>query len=155
MEYRLMIKPLFLLTTLSTALTLTACSKPNEQTAAPTNTSTAQTIASQSTSSDMRWTGHYKGILPCADCNGIETELELKSDYSYELSEEYLGKNNSDFKSKGNFTFDDKTNIVTLDHQGQNRKFFVGDNFVELRDMQTGQAFETKLNYKMIKEMNH
>ena len=82
-----MIKPLFLLTTLSTALTLTACSKPNEQTAAPTNTSTAQTTASQSTSSDMRWTGDYKGILPCADCNGIETELELKSDYSYELSE--------------------------------------------------------------------
>nr|WP_250850238.1 copper resistance protein NlpE N-terminal domain-containing protein [Acinetobacter sp. ANC 5378] len=27
----------------------------------------------------LDWAGEYKGVFPCADCEGIETDLELKS----------------------------------------------------------------------------
>ena len=49
-----------------------------------------------STGDDARtsldWAGTYKGKLPCADCEGIETELMLHSDNTYMLSTTYLGK---------------------------------------------------------------
>jgi uncharacterized lipoprotein NlpE involved in copper resistance len=144
-------------TLLCTALTLTACSKPQEQPASPSSTSEAQPTTTQNlpaNANDLTWVGDYKGVLPCADCEGIETELELKANNTYELSEEYLGRQRDEFKSKGSFSFDpDQSNVITLDEAGQKRKFWIGENFVELRDLQTGKALETKLNYKLMKEM--
>ena len=143
------------------AFALTACSKPADKvdpaadSTATTATSTQNQPASMPASAnDLNWVGDYKGLLPCADCEGIETELELKANNTYELSEEYLGKQGNEFKAKGTFSFDaDQSNVITLDEQGQKRKFFIGDNYIELRDMQTGQALDTKLNYKLMKEM--
>ena len=40
-------------------------------------------------------TDSYFGILPCADCGGIETTLSLKSDYSYQLHQIYKGRKSS------------------------------------------------------------
>lgn len=143
------------------AFALTACSKPADKVdpAADATTTTATTTQNQPASvptsaNDLNWVGDYKGLLPCADCEGIETELELKANNTYELTEEYLGKQGNEFKAKGTFSFDaDQSNIITLDEQGQKRKFFIGDNYIELREMQTGQALDTKLNYKLMKEM--
>ncbi len=39
---------------------------------------------------------NYSGILPCADCEGIETSVTLKSDSTYDLHLLYIGR-----KSKG------------------------------------------------------
>jgi uncharacterized lipoprotein NlpE involved in copper resistance len=39
---------------------------------------------------------NYFGILPCADCNGIETDISLKSDMTYSIHTIYQGR-----KSKG------------------------------------------------------
>ena len=36
--------------------------------------------------------GIYKGVLPCADCAGIETTLQLNSDGTYDLTQNYSGK---------------------------------------------------------------
>ena len=61
------------------------------------------------------------------------------------------GKNN-EFKVKGTFSFDqDNPSIISLDKAGDNRKFFVGENFVEARDIDTGKAIDSKLNYKIQK----
>ena len=142
--------------TAAMALTLSACSKPEDKTNT-TAASEAQATPTQNlpaSANDLNWVGDYKGILPCADCEGIETELELKANNMYELSEEYIGRQRDEFKAKGTFSFDpDQSNVITLDEAGQKRKFWIGDNFVELRDMQTGQALDTKLNYKLMKEM--
>ncbi len=35
---------------------------------------------------------HYAGIIPCADCTGIETEIDLKSDNTYMVHSIYLGR---------------------------------------------------------------
>ena len=150
-------KNILLCMCIASAVALSACSKPNETpsaTAPNTNSQTDMNTHQTPTVNNLNWVGDYKGVLPCADCNGIETELELNADNSYELSEEYLGKKTQEAKYKGQFTFDSNNNVITLDSQGQNRKFFVGDNFIELRDMHTGEAFDSQLNYKLVKELN-
>lgn len=40
----------------------------------------------------LDWPGSYTGILPCADCSGIETILDIKADGNYTLDETYQGK---------------------------------------------------------------
>lgn len=39
----------------------------------------------------LDWQGIYSGVLPCADCEGIETELTLNDDNTYMLISTYLG----------------------------------------------------------------
>ncbi|MBK7966415.1 MAG: copper resistance protein NlpE N-terminal domain-containing protein [Bacteroidetes bacterium] len=49
----------------------------------------------------------FEGILPCADCMGIKTNLVLNNDsLSYFLTETYMGKTNPDsvFLRSGTFT---------------------------------------------------
>lgn len=163
-------KKTILILSLST-IALAACSKPNTDThetnQAPENT-VNQTQSMQPTNAQpatpmgdtaetsLDWAGEYKGVFPCADCPGIETELDLKADKTYELTQEYLGKGKgNEFKVKGTFSFDpDNPSVIRLDKAGENRKFFVGENFVEARDMNTGKAIDSKLNYKLQKDLN-
>ena len=71
------------------------------------------------------WTGEYKGLVPCADCEGIETELELKADQTYEFEQEYKGKGKDNkFKVKGTYSIDAvNPSMISLDQAGDNRKF--------------------------------
>ena len=144
-----------------TTLALSACTKPNNDThqtnKAPETTEIQPAMPMGDTAeTSLDWAGEYTGIFPCADCEGIETELELKTDKTYELTEEYLGKGKgNEFKVKGTFSFDqDNPSVISLDKAGENRKFFVGENFVEAREMDTGKAIDSKLNYKLQKKLN-
>ena len=144
-----------------TTLALSACTKPNTDThqtnKAPETTASQPAMPIGDTAETaLDWAGEYTGIFPCADCEGIETELELKVDKTYELTEEYLGKGKgNEFKVKGTFSFDqDNPSVISLDKAGENRKFFVGENFVEAREMDTGKAIDSKLNYKLQKKLN-
>lgn len=146
-------------------LALSACSKNNPApetenspvSAAPASSAqeTAQPTGDTAESS-LDWAGEYEGIFPCADCEGIEVELKLKPDYSYELSEKYLGKGSENkFKTAGSFSFDThNSSVITLDQNAEKRKFFIGENFAEARDKETGQAIETTLNYKLSKSID-
>lgn len=57
---------------------------------------TIQQNSSQDTVLSHSFEGVFTGELPCADCSGIETTLQLFSDGHYELTENY--------KEKGTFT---------------------------------------------------
>lgn len=149
-------------------LLLTACVKPTHQ-ASDDIQNTPQTQAAQNqqaphltvdsdhnAQNSLDWHGSYKGLLPCADCEGIETELKLNPDNTFELEEEYNGGKGEGkkFESKGKFTFDATGSIVTL---GANeRKFFVGENFIESREIETGKKIEGPLaeHYKLTKELH-
>lgn len=152
------------------SLIFTACSKPQTNThesntapdqpmtqtttTAPPSSTMVITTGGDTAETALDWAGEYKGVFPCADCEGIETELELKADKTYELTQEYLGKGKAnEFKVKGTFRFDaEHPSIITLDSAGENRKFFVGENFVEARDIHSGQPIDSKLNYQLIKQ---
>lgn len=51
--------------------------------------------------------GEFEGMLPCADCSGLDTRLRLQEDKAgagkgtYFLSENYIGKSKTPFKSSG------------------------------------------------------
>ncbi|SPL72023.1 Lipoprotein NlpE precursor [Acinetobacter stercoris] len=147
------------------SIALVACSKPTHNTSDDvkavnnnTNTASAPAVPDQHTAeSSLDWAGEYKGLFPCADCEGIETELELKADKTYELKEEYKGGKGDGTKNevKGTFQFDSKNpSIITLDASADHRKFFVGENFVEARDIQTGEKLSDTLDYKLQKELH-
>ncbi len=55
--------------------------------------------------------GHYSGKLPCADCEAINTILELSKDHSYELRYVYVGKSSDKFIKNGNWKIE-KNNLV-------------------------------------------
>ncbi len=56
--------------------------------------------------------GVYSGILPCADCEGVETQLTLNADETYMLSSKYIGKGGGQpFQSKGSYSWKDGNTI--------------------------------------------
>ncbi|ENU24438.1 hypothetical protein F993_00679 [Acinetobacter proteolyticus] len=122
---------------------LVACNKaetPKTDEQAPPATSTESSTevvdSAHTAENSLDWNGTYKGVLPCADCEGIETELELNLDKTYELKETYLGKGDGKaFESKGSFTFDSKnTSIIELDKTGDGRKYFVAEGYLKALD---------------------
>jgi uncharacterized lipoprotein NlpE involved in copper resistance len=60
------------------------------------------------------WNGKYKGIIPCADCEGIEIELSLFKDESWTMSQKYLGRTADPVNYKGQFTWSEKGKIIQL-----------------------------------------
>lgn len=139
-------------------ITLSACSKPVHQ-AADDIQSTPQTQAAatheaaipsidseHNAQNSLDWEGLYTGLFPCADCSGIETQLELKPNHQYELTEKYQDKGDGQaFKSAGTFSFDSTGTIITLDQNAEERKFFVAENQLEARDRETGAKIESTL----------
>ncbi|USA53725.1 copper resistance protein NlpE [Acinetobacter sp. C32I] len=122
---------------------LVACNKaetPKTDEQAPPATSSESSTevvdSAHTAENSLDWNGTYKGVLPCADCEGIETELELNLDKTYELKETYLGKGDGKaFESKGSFTFDSKnTSIIELDKAGDGRKYFVAEGYLKALD---------------------
>ncbi len=110
--------------------TLTACSKQNDNEPMNHNAPSSPAMTEQnnpgtnltradSAETSLDWAGEYEGVFPCADCEGIKVELQLNSDKTYELSEEYLGKaNNNEFELKGSFSFDPQDpSLITLDNE--------------------------------------
>ena len=62
----------------------------------------------------LDWAGVYEGTLPCADCEGIETEIELKKDKTYTLTQHYLGKSDSIYRETGQFEWNDDGGAIAL-----------------------------------------
>ena len=127
------------------SLVLVACSKTEnkkveEQTPVTTEAASEATVAdtAHTAENSLDWNGTYKGVLPCADCEGIKTELELNSDKTYEIKETYLGKGDGKpFESKGSFQFDSKnSSIIELDKAGDSRKYFVAEGYLKALDLE-------------------
>lgn len=78
----------------------------------------------------LDWNGVYRGMLPCADCEGILTELELHSDLTYQLEYQYQGEASEVYSEKGRFKWDDSGSKITLIGAGDaaDRRYQVGEN---------------------------
>lgn len=80
--------------------------------------------------------GIYEGILPCADCEGIQTVVELGVGNSYMKKTTYLGKeNNAVIETSGTFSWNDDGNTITLDSEPAPNQFFVSENVLFFLDM--------------------
>src|SRR5690606_25411462 len=97
---------------------LTAFSKPNDNEPMNNNAQSSPAMMEQnnedtsvnradSAETSLDWAGEYAGVFPRADCEGIKVELDLYPDKTYELNEEYLGKDgNNETETKGRFSIE-------------------------------------------------
>lgn len=103
----------------------------------------------------------FEGILPCADCMGIKTNLILNDDsLSYFLTETYMGKNNPDsvFLRSGSFTRmtapDSVSTILQLSAAKESPPLFykvIGDSVLKKLDTQ-GQEILGNHNYLLTRK---
>ncbi|MHB1168648.1 MAG: copper resistance protein NlpE N-terminal domain-containing protein [Longimicrobiales bacterium] len=77
----------------------------------------------------LDWAGTYSGVLPCADCPGIETVLTLHEDGTFEQSMHYLERAVAPLTSSGTFTWGEDGGRITLDVDGDGvEQYLVGEN---------------------------
>lgn len=94
----------------------------------------------------LDWQGTYKGITPCADCEGIETEINLNKDLTFLIKTKYLGKGAGKYIEKnGTFSWDKSGLIITLNGiNGKPNQYKVGENSLTQMDM-NGEIITGKL----------
>ncbi len=81
--------------------------------------------------------GTYKGVLPCADCEGIETEITLLNDETYTKKIKYLGKDKKAFEEMGDYTWKEDGNTVILEGiNSEPVEYLVTENSLMQLDMQ-------------------
>ncbi len=79
----------------------------------------------------LDWNGIYQGILPCADCEGIQTKITLHLDKSYVIETKYLDKEAKTFNNKGNFVWNQAGNTIILDNlEDSPSQYFVGEDML-------------------------
>jgi len=77
------------------------------------------------------WDGNYYGVVPCADCPGIETRITLNKDETYQVSWKYQDKGDETFQNSGKFQWDASGGIITLgnlDKEYFPNQYRVGEN---------------------------
>jgi uncharacterized lipoprotein NlpE involved in copper resistance len=76
----------------------------------------------------LDWAGRYEGTLPCADCPGIHTTLELRPDQSYRLTQRYLERNVAPVVEQGHFRWNRAGQAIELlDLRGGPIRYSVGE----------------------------
>lgn len=103
----------------------------------------------------LDWAGTYQGTLPCADCLGMETKLDLNQDKTYSLSTVYQGKSDQIFIEKGSFQWNGAGSTITLNIKGKasrNHQYLVIENGLIKLDRQGNKITgNLKDNYKLFK----
>lgn len=86
----------------------------------------------------LDWPGIYKGVTPCADCEGIETEVVLNKEMTFVIKTKYLGKGDQKiFEEKGIFVWDKTGGIISLkDLKDKPNQYKVGENNLTQLDME-------------------
>lgn len=120
----------------------------------PTTTPALTTDTVHNSANSLDWDGMYKGILPCADCEGIETVLTLNQDKTYSLKTAYLGKSDKVVEETGNFSWNSAGNTITLSSSADKpNQYFVGENMLLQLDMNGNKiSGEDADKYKLTKQ---
>lgn len=151
-------KTILLLTTLS--LILFSCKKEDKQTTTTLTEIKADSVAgipidtihtADNSATSLDWDGVYIGTTPCANCEGIETELTLRKDKTFVLKTKYLGKGPGNIiVEKGTFSWDGTGAVIVLNGLEQKpNQYKVGENHLVQMDME-GNIIEGDLASKYI-----
>ena len=121
----------------------------NSDTIAP-NDDTGLRVDEHNSKNSLDWNGTYHGTLPCADCEGIHTIVELHQDETFKLTQEYLNKNTKS-EEKGQFAWSADGSTITLNtkDKGTVYSFKVGEGKLWMLD-QEGKPIEGQLADKYI-----
>ena len=109
----------------------------------------------------LDWDGTYSGIMPCADCAGIETTLTLNRNSTYKLSTRYMGEEDIQAVVKeGAFKWTEDGSTIVLESLNNNEyptKYKVGENKLIQLDLDgnviTGELADDYVLLKANKEL--
>lgn len=118
---------------------------PDSATTAVTATDTSSVMGTTDTSAGQssivsdapltNFTGVYTGVLPCADCEGIETQLTLNDSKTYSISRKYLGKDDDrPFVSNGRWEWMSNNAMKLNDPSGPPTLIYVMEGKVLMLD---------------------
>jgi copper homeostasis protein (lipoprotein) len=97
--------------------------------------------------------GTYTGDLPCADCAGIRTTLNLRADGIFQLRQTYLdggGTTSRDAYDIGRWDFLPETALLTLNGGREAPHRFAVRDAATLRQLDTrGRTIQSSLNYDL------
>ncbi|MGV8094651.1 MAG: copper resistance protein NlpE N-terminal domain-containing protein [Mangrovibacterium sp.] len=108
----------------------------------------AEEIATADNSrNSLDWAGVYLGTLPCADCEGIRTEIRLNNDLSYKIATKYLGKSDQVYQRNGHFKWNETGSKIILEEaEGRNiaaGQYLVGENMLIALDIEGNRIQST------------
>jgi copper homeostasis protein (lipoprotein) len=92
-------------------------------------------VDTHNSKNSIDYVGTYKGILPCADCDGLQTEIAINENSTFCIKTKYQGKGDKVFMQKGNFTWNTKGNIIILKGVNGANQYFVGENSLTQLDV--------------------
>jgi len=90
--------------------------------------------------------GIWLGMLPCADCEGIDYQLNLKNDFTFKQKSAYKGKSEELFIDEGNWSFVSDS-IISVDGSDDRKLFLVTGKDLILLD-QDGNRIESDFEEK-------
>lgn len=89
--------------------------------------------AQHNSENSLDWQGDYRGVMPCADCAGIEISITLEEDRSYQIERLYRDENNISFIEEGQFRWlPEGSRIVLLDSPLPNEYLVQENRLVQL-----------------------
>lgn len=90
--------------------------KTSTDSTAVTQPDSAALPAGDNSRNSLDWAGTYKGIVPCADCEGIETTITISTDAAYTMVTNYLGKKEAKpIERKGKFSWNTAGSSIILE----------------------------------------
>lgn len=98
--------------------------------------------------------GIWLGSLPCADCEAIDYQLNLKSDYTYKQKMIYKGKSSEQIVDAGNWSFVSDS-IIELESYDYGKLFLISSDELIMLDQygdRIKSEFEAK--YHLGKDLN-
>jgi uncharacterized lipoprotein NlpE involved in copper resistance len=101
----------------------------------------------------LDYVGSYSGVLPCADCEGIRTEVILVDESQFIKRTQYIGQDDMVFEESGIYTWDEAGNTITLEGADEPNQYFVSENRIFHLDMD-GNRIEGELadQYILVKQ---
>jgi uncharacterized lipoprotein NlpE involved in copper resistance len=112
-----------------------------------TTTLPASSLDGSTAKNSLDVIGAYKGVIPCADCEGIETSISLQADSTYTITTTYIGKQKKAYTGKGKWSWVDGFTIILDGIKDAPNKYFVGENKLIQLDM-NGQKITGELAAK-------
>ncbi len=85
--------------------------------------------------------GIWLGMLPCADCEGIDYQINLKNDYTFKQKSVYKGKSKEIFIDEGRWGFVSDS-VIAVSGNEENKMFLIQQNHLVMLD-QDGNKIES------------
>jgi len=142
-----------ILTTIAAAFLFAGCETKKEESVIDSS-KTENATDMHNARNSLDYLGTYKGILPCADCEGIEIIITLNQDETYNMKTKYLGKDEKTYDELGDYTWKEDGNTLILEGiDTEPVQYSVSENKLTRLDMNGEKikgAFEK--NYELVKE---